>query len=164
MQSFLTYSDMKNKPIRAKIKLSKSARLILFAILVLAVGVGANTLLNKLNDMKKRDLSETVITQLLNNGTYASIQPYTDERFLGELAAEDYNASASGLMSLKGSVVSALNSSDNTVFGTIAPVDATKDGQYLFGYVVTFEKTGVNSYKVTDIVTDYGRESFFEAN
>lgn len=164
MQTFLTYSDMKNKPIRAKIKLSKSARVILFAVVVLAVGLGANTLLNKVNDVKKRDLSEKVVTLLLNNGTYASIQPYTDESFLGELAASDYDASASGLTTLKGSVVTALNSSDTTVFGTIAPADATIDGQYLFGYVVTFEKTGVNNYKVTDIVTDYGRDSFFEAN
>lgn len=164
MQSFLTYSDMKNKPIRAKIRLSRTGTIVFAVVLALVVALGGNALLQKSNDQKMRDISQDVVTNLINSGSYAGIKKYTSSSFLGELKESDYNASASSLTSLKGSKVSALNEANNTVFGTITPNNITKDGEYLFGYTVTFKKSGLNGFKVTNIVTDYGRDSFFTPN
>lgn len=162
MGSFLTYSDMKNKPIRAKIRLSKLGTAVMAIIILLLVGFAGNYLLDRNAKATMNTTAEQAVLSLLNEGTYESIKPYVKDGFLGELSEADYDFSAKQLTELKGSTVESLNVNDNSVFGTIRPTgDSTES--YLFGYFVTFEKSGLNDYKITDIVTDYGRDSFFEA-
>lgn len=165
MAQFISYSQLKS---------SKTPKARKFAILLVIVGVlagvgyGGKLLLDKTNKSTANKTSEKAVTALVTKGTYESIKPYAKANFLGDITEADYNASAEQLTNLKDSNVKALNYSkiDNLVyvFGTIEPKDEATQGSYLFGFNATLQKTGINSYKITNIETDYGRRSYFDAD
>lgn len=142
----------------------------LLAILVVVLGVLAGTwfggryVLNKTNDNKIKQVSTNAVTALISQGTYASIKPYTTSNFLGDLKEEDFNKGAGGLVNLKDSKVEILNQGEAGVFGTIKPKNVETQGDYLFGFSISIEKSGLNTFKIKTLETDYGKQSYFDAN
>lgn len=163
MQQFLVYSDLKNNKPKGRISLSKFGLAIVLIIFAIGVGIGGNVLLGEINENRIKGLSEEAVSKLINEGSYKSIEPYVSESFLGELTEEDYDFSAMLLTNLKNSKVQVISQSGNETFGTITPKDESAE-DYLFGFSVSLKKSGLYTYEVTNIVTDYGRQSIFDAN
>lgn len=158
MQNYTTYSSQQQRHPRRRLLVV----VVLAIALLVVVFYGGRMLLHSINDQKVRSVSKSVVTKLTEEGTYASIKPYLAADFLGELSEPEYDSSAKMLTNLKGSKIEVLNSTEKGTFGTITASKPEQKDAYSFGFFVSVEKTGINSYKVTNIETDYGRQSYFE--
>lgn len=161
MQTFLTYSSMK-KPSSPVVKW--------LIILVIVLGVissvwfGGKYYLKTANDKKIRQVSIAAVTALISQGTYESIKPFVTSDYLGDQKEEEFNKAAEALTNLKDSKVEILNQSEAGAFGTLKPKNVETQGEYLYGFSISIEKSGLNTIKIKSIETDYGKQSYFDGN
>lgn len=164
MPSLTTRSDRKNKPLGAKFGLTALAKWLVVLVVLAGVVFGGLRVVDSMNETAKKKAATNTVTHLLQEGTYASIRPYVSQDFLGDIAEADFNQNAQQLGNLKDSTVTILDVSEAGVFGTITPTDANKTGDYLFSFSASLKKTGFNTYKVSSLETDYGRQSFLSGD